>query len=145
MSISTSSSSSSMLRTIIKSAASATALSGAGMAVMGLGMIDIDPKLGNVALVFTHPLNIPLKPFLVFVAATKILSVLRLWNVTLESIPKTLAWIGLAAPATCAIYGHYKAEGSWIGSIPPTLYMCNLAFCYYLESKADNETKTKNN
>ena len=69
-----------MLCTIIKSAASATALSGAGMAVMGLGMIDIDPKLGNVALVFTQPLNIPLKPFLVFVGATKILSVLRLWN-----------------------------------------------------------------
>ena len=144
MSISTSSSSSSMLRTIIKSAASFSALAGAGMTAMGFGIIDIDQKLGDVALVFTQPLNIPLKPFLVFVGATKFLSVLRLWNV-FDSIPKSLAWIGLAAPATCAIYGHYKAEGSWGASIPPTLYMCNLAFCHYLESKANDEAKTKKN
>lgn len=141
--MSVSHSSSSKLRLVRTLAASFSVMPAAGMTAMGLGLIDIDPKLANVALVYTEPLSLPLQPFLVFVGVTKILSVLRLWGV-FKGIPKTLAWIGLASPAAAATYGHAKAEGSMVGSIPPILYLCNLAFCHYLETKVGGKANSKN-
>mmetsp|Transcript_50280 Transcript_50280/g.121772 ORF Transcript_50280/g.121772 Transcript_50280/m.121772 type:complete len:145 (+) Transcript_50280:96-530(+) len=131
----------SILPTITKIASSGVILPGIGMTLMGLGVIDTDPKLAGVATVFTSPLNLPLEPFLVLVGSVKVWAVLRLW---FDKVPpssklgKNLAWIGLASPAAAAVYGHHQTEG--IGStIAPTIYLCVLATCHYFETKKETE------
>lgn len=108
------------------------------MTLMGLGVIDIDPKLQGVATVFTNPLGLPLQPFLVFVGLTKIWSVLRLWDKVppTSRLGKSLAYVGLASPAAAAVYGHHQTDGIE-GTIGPTIYLCILATCHYFESKKD--------
>jgi hypothetical protein len=107
-------------------------LAGFGMTAMGLGLIPVDPKLGAVARVYTDALKIPLRPFLVFLGVTKTLSVLKLWNVAPVPISPTLAFLGLAAPAASAVYGHAKVEGA-SAAIPPTVYLCLLGSLFYLD------------
>lgn len=114
------------------------------MTAMALGLVPVDPQMVAVAEVFSGPLSLPLKPFLLFVGLTKIWSVLRLWDKApgTKSISKNVAWVGLAAPAASAVYGHYQTEGIE-GTVPPTIFLCILAACHYLETKKDKEEEAK--
>ena len=110
------------LKTVLKVVASGPALAGLGMLAMASGLVDVDPKLSSVASVYTDPLNLPLKPFLIFVGATKVLSVLKLWDLPSLMPSVKLAVIGLACPAAAAVYGHYKVEGP-SAAVPPIVYL----------------------
>ena len=83
----------SLLVTILKTLSSMVIAAGSGMLVMGLGIVDVDPKLGAVARVYTDPLRLPLQPVLIVVGLTKILSALRLWDV-IRLFPRPWAFVG---------------------------------------------------
>ena len=113
-------------------------LAGFGITAMGLGLIPVDTKIGPIAKVYTDPLNLPLRPFLFVVGVTKILSALKLWNIGPVPTYK-LAFIGLAAPAASALYGHAKIEGA-AGAISPAIYLALLGTLFYMDEGA---TKSK--
>ena len=114
------------------------AMAGLGMIAMGLGAVELDAGLAAVASVYADPLGLPLKPFLVAGGLTKVSSVLSLWGFL--PLPKDLACLGLAVPASLAVYGHYVVEGA-PAAVPPAVYLCILAAYYALSSSSKSDTK----
>lgn len=128
------------LVSVLKVVASGPILAAAGMLAMASGVVDVDPALQAVAEVYSKPLGLPLKPFLAFVGTTKLLSVLKLWGVGPMPSLK-LAVVGLACPASAALYGHYKVEGP-AAAVPPAIYLVVLGTFFHLESSGNKAKKT---
>ena len=119
------------LKQVLKVLASGPILAAAGMIAMATGAVDVDPTLGAIARIYSDPLHLPLKPFLAFVGTTKLLSVLKLWGYNTMPSLKT-AVLGLALPATAAVYGHYKVEGPQAAAAP-VIYLGILGYWSHLE------------
>jgi hypothetical protein len=129
------------LKQVLKVIVSAPIMAGAGMLAMATGIVDVDPTLGAIASVYSEPLNLPLKPLLALVGATKLLSILKLWGY--GPVPSLkLAVLGLACPASAAVYGHYKVEGP-AGAVAPTIYLGILGFWYHLEATVNRNEDSK--
>jgi len=125
---------------LIRTFCSLVVFSGLGVILMGLGVIPVDEGLDQVARVFLDPLNIPSKPFLVFLGTIKIVSVARLWGY--GPMPINLAFLGLAAASSCGCYGHFV-----LNELPEAgfafLYTLVLGYLYSLEGKKQRGSATK--
>ncbi|KAL3914062.1 MAG: hypothetical protein SGILL_006252 [Bacillariaceae sp.] len=121
-----------LLQRILKVAASGPILAAAGMLAMASGVVDVDPTLGAIANLYAVPLGLPLKPFLAFVGTAKLLGVLKLWGIGPMPSLK-VAVLGLACPASAAVYGHYVVEGP-AAAIAPVVYLGILGVWYSMET-----------
>jgi hypothetical protein len=118
---------------VVRSFVSMSILPGMGFLAMGLGAIPVPAELAPIAGYWVDPTGLPLKPVLVLLGLTKILSVLKLWGY--GPMPKTLAYVGLGAAATCAAIAHAAVEGP-AAAAPPVIYLALMAIHYHLESRS---------
>lgn len=130
------------LKLILKGASSLSLFAGLGMLAMGLGLVEVDPQMGDVANVYAEPLKLPLKPLLVAGGITKVLSGLALWDLV-PFMSKDLAVLGLATPAALAVYGHRVVEGP-AAALPPIIYLIILGSYYFLSSSEKEGDKKEN-
>lgn len=129
------------LQLVLKGVVTMPVLAGLGMLAMGLGAIEVDPKMAAVASVYADPLGLPLLPFIAAGGFTKVTAALALWGLV-PALSKDLACLGLAVPAALAVYGHWVAEGPE-AAVPPAIYLCLLG-AYYFMSSSSTTTNDKN-
>lgn len=131
-----------MLQVVLQGCSSAVVVAGLMMVATGLGLVEGDPKMLEVANVFAEPLNLPLLPFLAVGGLVKTVSALAVWDLV-PGVTKKMAVLGLATPATMAIYGHWVAHGP-DAALPPTIYLGILGSWYYVSSKHEKDDAKKN-
>lgn len=118
------------METALKYFASAAALAGAGYVAMGFGLIDVDPDAQAVAhAVLFKYVDIPVKPFFVFLGGSKVLGVLGLWGYGPFSGSGALTYASLLLPAACATVGHYLVDDPPMKTAAAGLYV--VALLYY--------------
>lgn len=103
---------------------------GAFYALMGIGVVPLDPHTVALANVFVEPLSVPLKPFLAFLGTCKVLAALSLWHI--GPMPRSVAMPGLLTTASCAVHAHVAVGDKPFGAIA---YIGMLGVLYVLEGK----------
>jgi hypothetical protein len=125
---------------ILRTLLSATAVTGAGILTMGLGIRPVDPGLWACAQQ-TIGNSLPQGPFLIFLGVSKILGALALWNVGPFAKNTMLTYAAICLPPIFGAYGlaMIKDNGKAIG---PVIYLAIVALYKYLDGKDGSKAKS---
>lgn len=123
--------------TILRTLSSFPMLTGVGLVAIGLGVVEMEPDLENVAAaVLGSP---PHLFFYVFLGSSKILGTLGLWGQGVFSKP--LSMVALGTPAACAVYGHSQL-GETEKTILAVSYLVILSALGFLENQAKSSSSS---